>query len=581
MSFSFLEFCGFELCCFKFCCYRGRRRSRRRRRPRYEVYDLSPQRSLPVILCQSVIDPFYISPAPRLPLPQPLLHLSTPRLLDLEPDFIEPPILLKHIEPLAPLIPERESIVYPFLIPQPSLVQLLPALHRPDPIFLEPLPPLLPSSIAEDCHHHHHHYPPAQPPNIFTIPFLGRPPNIDNRRFDRRWVENHNSNNRVNCHPDNRRSNTSTDDHRSYDRTDNRRFDDHRTHTDNRNQSNNTVVTTVTDNSIHFNPTQTDVNVNVDIQIPININITNITNITKITKITNPTPPNTNHSRPSSNTPTNLARDPVNANPDPNPEDEMVGYGRERWLRDADLEDILHATIGHLLGSDWFSRNSDLRLGSKVSGGHFDRFCPKKMRANGVTWGYRQNLAVQLANSLVSIHTAVAQVHPKVIDSGPDTGHFPRDFEIPRRIDWFGQLDNTALDRILSAYDISSRNYSDPFGFRERLRGISWYMNGSRDRDDTFLDRLLILLEFLGVSGQELNRLADRDRDRDRDRERVGSGLGLGLGRREVDRERDREIIRRLGRGLTGSGLLRDPREDVGSGLFRSGIISSRLRPDE
>ncbi|CZR50229.1 uncharacterized protein PAC_00101 [Phialocephala subalpina] len=239
----------------------------------------------------------------------------------------------------------------------------------------------------------------------------------------------------------------------------------------------------------------------------------------------------------------------------------MVGLGRDRYIRAEDFQDILDATISSLLGSDWYSRNADLRTAPlrRLTGLTGD----ERRVEEGIVTDFvrRQNLAVQLANSLVSIYAAVAEVHPKVIDSGPETGHYPRDFEIPRRID-------CTLDRILTAYDLTSRVYSDPYSIRDRFRGLSWILDGARSctRDDTFHDRLLILLEFLGVDARELDRLSDRERlddrlgrcggDRvtlsDRIGESLGLRLGLGLGLRRRGEEDDEYEERRWGLGGPG-----------------------------
>lgn len=40
----------------------------------------------------------------------------------------------------------------------------------------------------------------------------------------------------------------------------------------------------------------------------------------------------------------------------------MVGLSRDRYLRAEDFQEILDATISGLLGSDWYSRNADLRI---------------------------------------------------------------------------------------------------------------------------------------------------------------------------------------------------------------------------
>lgn len=56
----------------------------------------------------------------------------------------------------------------------------------------------------------------------------------------------------------------------------------------------------------------------------------------------------------------------------------------------------------------------------------------------------RVNLSVQLANNTVSPHMIHAEVHPKISDSGVDRGQFPREFERPRRVEWFLSLDSTS-----------------------------------------------------------------------------------------------------------------------------------------
>lgn len=54
----------------------------------------------------------------------------------------------------------------------------------------------------------------------------------------------------------------------------------------------------------------------------------------------------------------------------------------------------------------------------------------------------RVNLGVQLANSIVSPHMIHAEVHPKISDNGVDRGQYPREFEHPRRVEWFVSLDS-------------------------------------------------------------------------------------------------------------------------------------------
>lgn len=38
-----------------------------------------------------------------------------------------------------------------------------------------------------------------------------------------------------------------------------------------------------------------------------------------------------------------------------------------------------------------------------------------------------------------------AEVHPKISDNGVDRGQYPREFEHPRRVEWFLSLDSKSL----------------------------------------------------------------------------------------------------------------------------------------
>jgi hypothetical protein len=40
---------------------------------------------------------------------------------------------------------------------------------------------------------------------------------------------------------------------------------------------------------------------------------------------------------------------------------------RGRYIRDEDMEDIIESTLSNIFGSDWFSRNSNIRLSSARS----------------------------------------------------------------------------------------------------------------------------------------------------------------------------------------------------------------------
>lgn len=65
------------------------------------------------------------------------------------------------------------------------------------------------------------------------------------------------------------------------------------------------------------------------------------------------------------------------------------------------------------------------------------------------------NLVVQIANHTVGAINYHAEVQPKVADSGPDAGRFPRDFERARRVADFYTMDS------MSRYPTPSCTFSD------------------------------------------------------------------------------------------------------------------------
>ena len=153
------------------------------------------------------------------------------------------------------------------------------------------------------------------------------------------------------------------------------------------------------------------------------------------------------------------------------------------------------------------------------------------------------NLGVQLANSIVSPHMIHAEVHPKISDNGVVRGQYPREFEHPRRVEWFLSLDSTlpalfsapfpttmhntvptntntdftgaTLDRICQAYGLPTGGYSSSYNnplfnnFRE-VFPPSWGPSYSSDTAREY--RLLNLFQYLGAyvgDGPRHDRVSD------------------------------------------------------------------------
>jgi len=94
-----------------------------------------------------------------------------------------------------------------------------------------------------------------------------------------------------------------------------------------------------------------------------------------------------------------------------------------------------------------------------------------------------------------------AEIHPKL---SVENGQFPRDFELPKRVDEFLMMDSTLLDRILLSYGLVRGNHSlAPMSFfrslteREREREHDRFSN--YHLDDSRRSRLITLFEYLGV----------------------------------------------------------------------------------
>jgi len=130
----------------------------------------------------------------------------------------------------------------------------------------------------------------------------------------------------------------------------------------------------------------------------------------------------------------------------------------------------------------------------------------------GLTFRSRHNLVIQLTNSLVDSRSNYAEVHPKILDAGNGRGRYPRDFELPKRLDMIYSLGRmlclqlccsyvpadtlcslvSALERILESYGINTRSIST-------FDGPSPLGGGSRS-DSPREARIRALLEFLGVN---------------------------------------------------------------------------------
>ncbi len=61
----------------------------------------------------------------------------------------------------------------------------------------------------------------------------------------------------------------------------------------------------------------------------------------------------------------------------------------------------------------------------------------------------RTNLVVQIANGMVCMRMLYAQVHPKVVEDGPDRGRFPRSFERPLTMEHFLAMESELFPPLL------------------------------------------------------------------------------------------------------------------------------------
>ncbi len=143
---------------------------------------------------------------------------------------------------------------------------------------------------------------------------------------------------------------------------------------------------------------------------------------------------------------------------------------------------------------------------------------------------------VQLANNKVSYQAVYAEIHPKLCDSGSTRGRFPRDFELPRRIEQFRSLESiltsisfsqtklrdllidSTLDRILQSYSLPTSSL-DSRVFNNRFGSLSTYIRSDGMVENARQNKLMVLLEYLGVD------LTDSDR--------LGR-LPLGIDRRQL-----------------------------------------------
>ncbi|KAH6691211.1 hypothetical protein BKA61DRAFT_284918 [Leptodontidium sp. MPI-SDFR-AT-0119] len=206
------------------------------------------------------------------------------------------------------------------------------------------------------------------------------------------------------------------------------------------------------------------------------------------------------------------------------------GSGCGPFQRSENLENTIQNVIRSLFRNDLFSRDDDLRFGGlrNMSGLSEDRRLEELMVDDMIR---RVNLGVQLANSIVSPHMMHAEVHPKISDNGVDRGQYPREFEHPRRVEWFLSLDSGTLDRICQAYGLPTGGFSSdcntPFftNFREQF-SRSW--GSSYSSDAAREHRLLNLFQYLGVYVGDLPR-HDRVSESLTGNRLVGRGLG-GLG---------------------------------------------------
>ncbi|KAH7419750.1 hypothetical protein BKA64DRAFT_752268 [Cadophora sp. MPI-SDFR-AT-0126] len=204
--------------------------------------------------------------------------------------------------------------------------------------------------------------------------------------------------------------------------------------------------------------------------------------------------------------------------------------GRGPFQRSENLENTIQNVIRSLFRNDLFSRDDDMRFDGlrNMSGLSEDRRLEDLMVDDMIR---RVNLGVQLANSIVSPHMLHAEVHPKISDNGVDRGQYPREFEHPRRVEWFLSLDSATLDRICQAYGLPPGGYSSSYNnpifnnFREEFPR-SWGPSYSSDTAREY--RLLNLFQYLGVYVGDGPR-HDRGRDTLGGNRLLGRGLG-GLG---------------------------------------------------
>ncbi|KAK0108507.1 hypothetical protein ONS95_003311 [Cadophora gregata] len=209
---------------------------------------------------------------------------------------------------------------------------------------------------------------------------------------------------------------------------------------------------------------------------------------------------------------------------------------RGSFQRSENLESTIQNVIRSLFRNDLFSGDEDVRFGGlrNLAGLSDDRRMEELMVNDMIR---RVNLGVQLANSLVSPHMVHAEIHPKISDNGIYRGDYPREFEHPRRVEWFLSLESASLDRICQAYGLPTGGYSSSYdnplfnNFRE-VFSRSWGPSYSSDTAREY--RLLNLFQYLGVyvgDGPRHDRVSDTlDGNRLLGRGLGGPGSQRGLG---------------------------------------------------
>ncbi|KAF4621912.1 hypothetical protein G7Y89_g14431 [Cudoniella acicularis] len=128
----------------------------------------------------------------------------------------------------------------------------------------------------------------------------------------------------------------------------------------------------------------------------------------------------------------------------------------ENLVRSVEAEELLQTILGRLWSADHFSRDEDIRRAGLINAAGLGWSDSSSYRTEDIVGLVgrddlrRINLTAQLANSSITPRMLYAEIHPKMTSDG----RYPRDFDVPRRVEEFFALEGTALDRLLHTYNL-------------------------------------------------------------------------------------------------------------------------------